>query len=61
MMTEAPVMKPEITAELRKLVSHPMRNSPTAVYRPPAMKAICRRGGSGGGRVGGRGRKGRGG
>lgn len=52
MMTLAPVMKPEIMAEERKLVIQPMRNRPTAVYRQPAMKATCRGAASGAGQQG---------
>ena len=41
MMTDAPVMKPEMTECDRKLVSQPSRKSPTAVYMTPASSATC--------------------
>lgn len=42
MMTEAPVMKPQMTEWERKLVIQPSRRRPTAVYRHPASRATCR-------------------
>ena len=41
MMTEAPVMKPQMTEWERKLVIQPSLNRPTAVYRLPASSATC--------------------
>ena len=41
-MTDAPVMKPQMTEWERKLVIHPNLSSPTAVYRHPANKATCK-------------------
>lgn len=41
MMTDAPVMKPQMTEWERKLVIHPSRRSPTAVYMHPANRATC--------------------
>ena len=41
MMTDAPVMNPEMTECDRKLVSQPSRSTPTSVYRQPAKNATC--------------------
>ena len=39
MMTDAPVMKPQMTEWDRKLVIQPSLSRPTAVYRDPANNA----------------------
>ena len=44
MMTEAPVMNPEMTECDRKFVSQPSRSRPTSVYRHPARNATCAHG-----------------
>ena len=41
MMTDAPVMKPQMTEWERKLVIQPNLSRPTAVYRDPASSATC--------------------
>ena len=41
MMTDAPVMNPQMTEWDKKLVIQPSFSRPTAVYKDPASNATC--------------------